>query len=67
MGNAIVGRDVPREAGEVIVGPALAVTAATATVLAEPRTGWAGFSPVLAGFGVGVALASAPGPVQACC
>ena len=49
----------------MIAGPSLAVTAATAAVLAEPRPGWAGFSPVLAGLGVGVALASAPGPVQA--
>jgi threonine/homoserine/homoserine lactone efflux protein len=49
----------------VIVGPALAATAATVAALAEPRPGWAGFSPVLASLGVGIALASAPGPVQA--
>jgi threonine/homoserine/homoserine lactone efflux protein len=44
---------------------ALAVTAVGTTVLAQPHPGWPGLSPMLAGLGVGVALASAPGPVQA--
>ncbi len=44
---------------------ALAVTAVGTTVLAQPHPGWMGLSPMLAGLGVGVALASAPGPVQA--
>jgi threonine/homoserine/homoserine lactone efflux protein len=39
--------------------------AAGATALAQTHPGWTAFSPVLAGLAVGVALASAPGPVQA--
>src|SRR5215469_10632267 len=65
MRNTPVGRNVPGEVEGVMVDPVLAVTAANGTVLAETRLGWTGFSPVLAGLGVGVALASAPGPVQA--
>jgi threonine/homoserine/homoserine lactone efflux protein len=44
---------------------ALTVLAATATGLAGTHPEPAAFSPVLAGLGVGVALASTPGPVQA--
>lgn len=48
-----------------MVGSALAGIAASPTVLGETQAGWTVFSPLLAGLGVGVALASAPGPVQA--
>src|SRR5215469_12545735 len=65
MRNTPVGRNVPGEVEGVMVDPVLAVTAANGTVLAETRLGWTGFSPVMAGLGVGIALASAPGPVQA--
>ena len=49
----------------MVVSSAFAGTATGTGVVGQAHAAWTAFSPVLAGLGVGVALASAPGPVQA--
>jgi homoserine/homoserine lactone efflux protein len=49
----------------VMANSAIAAAAASAAMAGQTHAAGTMFSPVLAGLGVGVALASAPGPVQA--